>query len=88
MRLVQCSCAGLRQVCAPAKTGSNRQYCYFRRNLSAQVQSCADAAPVASGTSLFSDMTSPARVFNVMSASGATDAVSGRADTASVVYFR
>ena len=37
MRFVQCSCARLRRVCAPTRTGSNRQYSHFRRNLSAPV---------------------------------------------------
>ncbi len=37
MRFVPCSCAGLRRVCAPARTGRCRQYSHFRRNLSAPV---------------------------------------------------
>ena len=37
IRLVHCICSALRRVCAPAKTGSNRQYPHFRRNSSAPV---------------------------------------------------
>ena len=37
MRLVHRSCTELRRVCTPARTGSNRQYSHFRRNLSAPV---------------------------------------------------
>ena len=97
VRLVQCSCAGLRQVCAPARTGSKGQYRHFRRNLSAQVPSYADAAP---GTSLFSGVTTtwhPRRGFSTcwifacvdrLSQPTAIEATGGRADTASAVYCR
>ena len=37
MRLVHCSCSGLRRVCAPARTGSNQQHSHFRRNIIAPV---------------------------------------------------
>ena len=58
LRLVHCICAGLRRVCAPARTGSNRQYSHFRPNLSAPVGlCCTEAAPVAPGTSICSAVT-------------------------------
>ena len=37
MRLVYCSCAEPRLVFEPARTGSNRQYSHFRRNLRSSV---------------------------------------------------
>ena len=104
MRLVHCSCAGLRWVCAPARTSSNRQYCHFRRNLSAPVdlllrRGCASCAMYVA----FSGATTtwqPRRGFSTWwifacverssqpSASSASDAAGGRVVTRSAVYCR
>ena len=102
MRLAHCNCAGLRRFCAPFRTGSNRQYSNFRRNLSAPVdrllrRGCAGCTWCIAISRRNQDVTVPARIFNMLNIclrralvvterKRATDAASGRTDTSSAVY--
>ena len=57
--IVDCSCAGLRRVCAPARKGiATDNIPMFDANSAHQwISCCAEAASVAPGTSQFSGVT-------------------------------
>ena len=92
------SSAGLRRLWAPARTGRNRQYSHFRRNLSAPVDlllrrdstGCSWCVTI---SRRYQDVTNSTRVFNMLNIClrrtlVATDAASGRTDTSTTVYSR
>ena len=92
MRLVHCSCVGLRRVCAPARTGSNRQFSHFRRNLSAPVylllrRSSAGCVRCVAISRRTQDVTIPARIFNMFAYLPASSARRNRTQSAQPTHL-
>ena len=71
MRLIHSSCADMRRVCVPTRTGSTQQYSHFRRKLSAPVdllvrRTSASCARFVAISRRNQDITATARFFNVL----------------------
>ena len=92
------SCAELRRLWAPARTGSNRQYSHFQRNVSAPVdlllrRGSAGCSWLVTISRRYQDVTNSTRLSKILNIClrrtlVATDAASGRTDTSTTVYSR